>query len=80
MMEAGRIVAFGPVDEICDRYYASVHGLGVQSERSDPSEGLIRGIGLADRQARGNGAARFNKVVARDVTTATRWRYSPERP
>lgn len=77
MLEAGRVVAFGPVDDICERYYASVHGLGVQSERSDPSEGLIRGIGLADRQARGNGAARFNKVVARDVTTATRWRYSP---
>jgi ABC-type polysaccharide/polyol phosphate transport system ATPase subunit len=25
MMEAGRIVASGPVDEVCDRYYESVH-------------------------------------------------------
>ena len=27
LMEAGRIVAFGPVNEICDRYYESVHML-----------------------------------------------------
>jgi ABC-type polysaccharide/polyol phosphate transport system ATPase subunit len=26
IMESGRIVAFGPVDEICDQYYESVHG------------------------------------------------------
>jgi len=34
MMEAGRIVASGPVDEICDRYYESVHAAAVAGERA----------------------------------------------
>ncbi|WP_129557343.1 ABC transporter ATP-binding protein [Bradyrhizobium diazoefficiens] len=34
LMEAGRIVAFGPVDEICDQYYASVHAAAVSAERA----------------------------------------------
>jgi len=33
MMEAGRIVASGPVDEICDRYYETVHTAAVTAER-----------------------------------------------
>ncbi len=33
MMEAGRIVASGPVDEVCDRYYESVHAATKASEQ-----------------------------------------------
>jgi len=33
MMEAGRIVAAGPVDEICDRYHETVHAAGVAERR-----------------------------------------------
>lgn len=33
MMEAGRIVASGPVDEVCDRYYETVHAAAVASKR-----------------------------------------------
>jgi ABC-type polysaccharide/polyol phosphate transport system ATPase subunit len=34
LMEAGRIVALGPVNEICDRYYESVHTVTVAAERN----------------------------------------------
>jgi ABC-type polysaccharide/polyol phosphate transport system ATPase subunit len=34
MMEAGRIIATGPVDEICDRYYESVHEATTAGERA----------------------------------------------
>jgi ABC-type polysaccharide/polyol phosphate transport system ATPase subunit len=77
LIEAGRAVAFGPVDDVCDQYYASVHMSGIQSKRLDPSEGQIRDVGLADRLARTSGSARFTRAVARDTTATTRWRYSP---
>ena len=38
MMEAGRIVGSGPVDEICDRYYESAHAATVVAERARLSE------------------------------------------
>ena len=34
MMEAGRIVASGPVDEICDRYYETVHTAAAAGEKA----------------------------------------------
>lgn len=32
LMEAGRIVAFGPADEICDQYYESVHAAAMPKQ------------------------------------------------
>jgi len=29
IMEAGRVRAFGPVDEVCDQYHASIHAAAV---------------------------------------------------
>jgi ABC-type polysaccharide/polyol phosphate transport system ATPase subunit len=46
MMEAGKIVAMGPVDEICDRYYESVHGAAVAGQRARQL-GKIESIGYA---------------------------------
>ncbi len=34
MMDTGRIVAMGPVDEICDRYYENVHSAALVAERT----------------------------------------------
>jgi ABC-type polysaccharide/polyol phosphate transport system ATPase subunit len=34
IMDSGRIVAFGPVDEICDQYSESVHAAAVMAERA----------------------------------------------
>ncbi|MBB4368413.1 ABC-type polysaccharide/polyol phosphate transport system ATPase subunit [Bradyrhizobium sp. cir1] len=38
LMEAGRIVAFGPADEICDQYYESVHAAAAAAERARQME------------------------------------------
>jgi len=34
LMEAGRIVAFGPVNDICDQYYEAAHSAAVNAERA----------------------------------------------
>jgi hypothetical protein len=34
IMEAGRMIASGPVNEICDQYYESVHRAAVKAERA----------------------------------------------
>ncbi len=39
LMEAGRIVAFGPVNEICDQYYEDVHTAALVAERTRQMEG-----------------------------------------
>jgi hypothetical protein len=88
MLEAGRIVASGPVDEICDRYYESVHATA-QTERlakltpkgsrnavtTSAGELVVRDSSLADRLKRSSGAVRFTSVVARDSSGLARWEY-----
>ncbi|WP_407194079.1 ABC transporter ATP-binding protein [Bradyrhizobium sp. STM 3566] len=48
LMEAGRIVAFGPADEICDQYYESVHAAAMTERakrlaRAESSDGTDLG-------------------------------------
>ena len=86
MMEAGRIVASGPVDEVCDRYYESVH-TAAQAARTvrfapkavatDSGEILVRNSNLEDRSKRTNGAIRFTSIAARDSSGLARWEYDP---
>jgi ABC-type polysaccharide/polyol phosphate transport system ATPase subunit len=89
MLDAGRIVASGPVDEICDRYYESVHtaaraarlgSMASHVSRSGigTSSGkiMVRESNLEDRLKRTNGAIRFTSVEARDSSGFARWEYS----
>lgn len=84
MLEAGRIVASGPVDEVCDRYYESVHAaargaIAVKAPRAglltETGEILVREANLTDRLKRASGAARFTSVAARDSSGLARWEY-----
>ena len=88
MLEAGRIVAAGPVDEICDRYYESVHAAAraekvaklASKASSDAAttgagEFLVRDSNLQDRLKRTSGAIRFTSMVARDSSGLARWEY-----
>lgn len=60
LMEAGRIVAFGPADEICDQYYESVHAAAAAAERARQMERAAAvaeaevANDIADAQASGN--------------------------
>lgn len=88
MLEAGRIVASGPVDEVCDQYYESVHATA-QAERlakfppngsrnavtASAGEFVVREAALEDRLKRCSGAVRFSSVVARDSSGLARWEY-----
>jgi ABC-type polysaccharide/polyol phosphate transport system ATPase subunit len=89
MMEAGRIVASGPVDEICDRYYESVHVAAqtartarfaakepVITAKTEAGEILVRNANLEDRLKRATGAIRFTSIVARDQSGLARWEYN----
>ena len=81
LLEAGRIVASGPVDEICDRYHKSVRNAervdavakSAVNERSpvgqltETREILVRARCqlLQDRLKRTRGTARFTSIAAR---------------
>jgi ABC-type polysaccharide/polyol phosphate transport system ATPase subunit len=90
LMQEGRILAFGPVDEVIEQYREMVHAnaaegirlhAGAMQDELAPiavyNEETIRDIGLADRLARTNGAVRITRAVARDKKGATRWTYQP---
>ena len=87
MMEAGRIVASGPVDEICDRYYQSVHAAARAAKSAkapraglltETGEILVREANLPDRLKRTSGTVRFTSVAARDSSGLARWEYEHE--
>lgn len=86
----GRIVEIGPVEQIFEKYHASVHRDRVQKvavakplkvETEAPKrtsiyeERSIRKLGLEDRRARGTGEVVFSRLVAKDSSGATRWHY-----
>jgi ABC-type polysaccharide/polyol phosphate transport system ATPase subunit len=91
LMEEGRLVAIGLVDDIYDRYKAIEHA---DSERAavpaaPPAaavaapecpiycEDSIRDVGLTDRLGRTTGTVRFVRAVARDESGQSRWTYAP---
>ena len=85
LMEAGRVVAFGPVDDVCGQYYRSVHAarreieLQEQAKASEANahvgEISVRDTNLEDRLRRASGAVRFTSVVAKDDSGRARWEY-----
>jgi ABC-type polysaccharide/polyol phosphate transport system ATPase subunit len=86
LLQEGRLLAFGPVDAICDQYKEMVcRPTTTKPNKVEPvppappvyDEESIRGVGLEDRLTRTSGAARFTRAVARDVTGQTRWTYRP---
>jgi hypothetical protein len=111
LMQAGRIVAIGPVDEVYEQYDAlvreaaskgpanarKVRGDGIKfsgldvypdmefspddrprpTERPIYSEESIKDVNLGDRLARSNGAARITRAVAKNMSGATCWTFSP---
>lgn len=84
LMEAGRIVASGPVNEICDRYYDSVLAATridtAAKHSAKPSKAgdiLVREANLQDRLKRTTGAVRFCSVTAKDNLGRARWEYEP---
>lgn len=93
MMEAGRIVTMGPVDEVCDRYYEAVHNaaaaeqiartarsVGYSKETGKArigADGNAENVALEDRLKRASGAARFTRITARDSDGNPRWDFAP---
>jgi ABC-type polysaccharide/polyol phosphate transport system ATPase subunit len=85
LMHEGQVLAFGPVDEVIQRYREMVHANGsvaaeARAGSTEPSvynEETIRDVGLVDRLARTNGAVRFTKATARDADGVSRWKYAP---
>jgi ABC-type polysaccharide/polyol phosphate transport system ATPase subunit len=90
LMQEGRLVAVGPVDDIYDRYKTMEHADAEQAavtaapaalvtapERPVYREDSIRDVGLVDRLRRTSGAARFVRAVARDESGQSRWTYEP---
>ncbi len=91
LMNAGRIVAFGPVDDVCEQYYQSVHfakrtveveeNVAVLEAKAEAptevGEISVRGVNLEDRLKRTSGAVRFTSVIAKDSTGKGRWEYQP---
>jgi ABC-type polysaccharide/polyol phosphate transport system ATPase subunit len=82
LMQEGRVVSVGPVDEIYERYEAVTHSRSARSavaatERPVYSEDSIRDVGLSDRLERTSGAVRFVRAVARDESGRSRWTYEP---
>lgn len=57
ILESGRIIAFGPVDEICDQYRESVHAAAVRTERAKDLEhaAAVAGSSLEDAMAKDQG-------------------------
>jgi len=65
LMEEGRMIAFGPVDEICDRYYESVHASTQKQIRSSQQgvEPPHPWVHLFDNARRsGSGLIKFTKA------------------
>lgn len=81
MLEAGRIVAIGPVDEITQRYQASVHAAGkiVPVQQPAYNDVSIRDLNLDSRLLRtdGGGEARFTRIVAQDENGKSKWVFAP---
>src|SRR5262249_17623918 len=85
LMHEGQVLAFGPVDEVIQRYREMVHANGsvaaeARAGSTEPpvyNEETIRDVGLVDRLARTNGAVRFTKATARDADGVSRWTYAP---
>jgi ABC-type polysaccharide/polyol phosphate transport system ATPase subunit len=90
LMQEGRLVAVGPVDDIYDHYKAMERADAAQAavtaapaalvaapERPVYREDSIRDIGLVNRLGRGNGAVRFIRAIARDESGKSRWTYEP---
>jgi len=81
LLEAGRIVAFGPVEEISDRYRASVHAADAAAPQRQLAynENSIRDLSLDVRRARtdGHGEVRFTRIVAQDESGQAKWDFGP---
>jgi ABC-type polysaccharide/polyol phosphate transport system ATPase subunit len=88
LLHEGRIIAFGSVDSVYERYEALAHADATRAavapivpvtapERPVYNEDSIREVGLADRLARTSGAVRITKAVARDESGKSRWAYEP---
>jgi ABC-type polysaccharide/polyol phosphate transport system ATPase subunit len=81
LLEAGRIVAFGPVEEISDRYRASVHAADAAAPQRQLAynESSIRDLSLEVRRARtdGHGEVRFTRIVAQDESGRAKWIFAP---
>jgi ABC-type polysaccharide/polyol phosphate transport system ATPase subunit len=79
LMQEGRVVAVGPVDDIYERYKAMAH-----PDAARPAVAAapvysedIRDVGLVDRLARNTCAVRFTRAIARDASGKSRWTYEP---
>ena len=87
LMKEGHIISAGPVEQIFDEYHFMIYGpklkvvetIEPEPELPKPifSEEAIRDVGLENRLARTNGAARFTRFVARDAGGAIRWSFLP---
>jgi ABC-type polysaccharide/polyol phosphate transport system ATPase subunit len=92
LLQEGRLLAVGPVDEVCEQYYALVRAAIVATDsvpgksaddRPKPTEptrfgaGWIRDANLGNRLARASGAVRVTRAVAKDMTGATCWTFLP---
>jgi ABC-type polysaccharide/polyol phosphate transport system ATPase subunit len=88
LMQEGKILAFGPVDELLEQYREMVHAKDrtaqIQSaslvtaplpEPPPYNEETIRDVGLVDRLARTSGAVRITKATALDENGEPRWTY-----
>lgn len=83
LMQEGRVVALGSVDDICDQYRDIVRSAtrsvaatpGPPAEKRDYSEQTIRDVAIADRLARTSGAVRLTKAIARDEDGQTKWTF-----
>jgi ABC-type polysaccharide/polyol phosphate transport system ATPase subunit len=89
LMDAGRIVAFGPVDDVCEQYYKSVHAATMASQQSRQleaiathatsySEAAIENVGVVNRLSRSSGSVWFTRVVALDADGKSKWEYFSE--
>jgi ABC-type polysaccharide/polyol phosphate transport system ATPase subunit len=68
LMQAGKMVAFGPVDEVCDRYYELVHSVTTRKTAQDTG-----GPGLRTAEVDGaKPASRYSGISIRDVNLGDR--------
>jgi ABC-type polysaccharide/polyol phosphate transport system ATPase subunit len=90
LMQEGRLVAIGPVDDIYERYKAMEHfdaegaavtaapaALVIAPDSPVYREDSIRDVGLIDRLRRNTGAVRFTRATAHDERGTARWTYEP---
>jgi ABC-type polysaccharide/polyol phosphate transport system ATPase subunit len=69
IMEEGRVVAFGPVDEICDQYHANVHAATIAAERARKLEKVKERVDAEGRIVDANGET----VAASSMTETPPW-------